>query len=386
MSMEISGKVTREARLAPATWMTALLCAALAPGWWLPAGALERAWKQADPAYRIELPRDHAAHPDYRIEWWYYTGNLDTPGGRRFGYQLTFFRVGVDPAPENPSRWAVRDLYIAHFAVTDVRGGRHRYADRLNRGGVGWAGAASDRYEVWNESWRATLDASGAHVLSAREGGLGLELRLEEGKPVVLHGEAGYSRKGSEPGNASHYYSLTRMPTRGTLTIDGERIEVAGLSWMDHEFGTSVLEPAQLGWDWFSMQLDDGTDLMLFEMRRSDGRRDPHSSGTLVDRDGRARHLGANEFTLTPLDTWRSPDSGADYPIAWRLALPGHGLQVEARAVVPAQELRTERSTAVTYWEGAIDVTGTRRGRAVGGRGYLEMTGYTGRPMSELFR
>jgi predicted secreted hydrolase len=353
----------------------------------VPAGAAAtRAWKQADPSYRIELPRDHAAHPDYRIEWWYYTGNLETDAGRRFGYQLTFFRVGVDPAPENPSRWAVRDLHIAHLAVTDVRGRRHRYAERLNRGGIGWAGAATDRYEVWNESWRATLGAQGEHLLRAGEGGLGLELRLEEGRPAVLHGEAGYSRKGAEPGNASHYYSLTRMPTRGVLTVEGERFEVSGLSWMDHEFGTSFLEPAQLGWDWFSVQLEDGTDLMLFQMRRTDGRRDPHSSGTLVEPGGRARHIGADEFTMTPLDTWRSAESGAEYPTAWRLELAAHGLLLEARAVVAAQELVTARSTGIAYWEGAIEVTGTRGGRPARGRGYLEMTGYTGQPMSEVFR
>lgn len=343
-------------------------------------------WKPADPAYRLELPRDHAAHPDAKIEWWYYTGNLAAADGRRFGYQLTFFRVGVDPRPANPSRWAVRDLYLAHFAISDLSRGRHVYADRLNRAGVGWAGARADGYRVWNEEWEATLDEAGRHRLRAADAGIALDLVLDEGKPVVLHGESGYSRKGPSPGNASHYYSLTRMPTRGTLTVDGERVEVTGASWMDHEFGTSFLEPGQLGWDWFSVQFDDGTEMMLFQIRRSDGRADPFASGTLVDAAGRVTHLDAKAFTLQPGGTWTSPRSGARYPVAWRVAVPGGQLALDVRAAFPAQELRTEDSTAVTYWEGAIEVRGTRAGRPIAGRGYLEMTGYTGQAMSEVLR
>ncbi len=348
--------------------------------------AFASAWKPADPSYRIQLPRDHAAHPAQRIEWWYYTGNLAAADGRRFGYQLTFFRVGVDPSPANPSRWAVRDLHLAHFAISDLGRGRHAYADRLNRDGVGWAGARADTYRVWNEDWEATLDASGRHRLRAADARIALDLVLDEGKPVVLHGEAGYSRKGPSPGNASHYYSLTRMPTRGTLTVDGERVQVTGASWMDHEFGTSFLEPGQVGWDWFSIQLDDGSEVMLFQIRRSDGSADPFASGTLVGADGRARPLGAGAFQLKAGDTWTSPRSGGRYPVAWQVWLPGEDLALEVRAAFPAQELRTEDSTAVTYWEGAIEVRGTRRGRPVTGRGYLEMTGYTGQEMSEVLR
>jgi predicted secreted hydrolase len=343
-------------------------------------------WKPADPAYRLSLPRDHASHPEHRLEWWYYTGNLATRGGRRVGYQLTFFRVGIDPAPVNPSRWAVGDLYMAHFAVTDVEAGRHRSADRLNRAGIAWAGAATGSYRVWNEDWIATLDGQGRHVLRARAAGVKIDLRLEPGKPFVAHGASGYSRKGAEPGNASHYYSLTRMPTRGTVAIDGVELDVAGTSWMDHEFGTSFLETGQLGWDWFSVQLDDGTDLMLFQMRRADGRRDPHSSGTIVDAAGRAQALRAEDFTLVAGEPWRSPKSGARYPISWSIAIPGGGLEMDVRAALPDQELRTERSTGVTYWEGAIDVRGRYRGRVVTGLGYLEMTGYVGRAMSDVMR
>jgi predicted secreted hydrolase len=215
---------------------------------------------------------------------------------------------------------------------------------------------------------------------------LGVELTLEPGKPFVLQGPAGYSRKGREPGNASHYYSLTRMPTIGRVVIDGESFEVSGSSWMDHEFGSSFLEPAQVGWDWFSIQLDDGFDLMVFQLRRSDGRADPNSSGTLVRPDGSAVPLRAGDVRLVPGATWRSASSGATYPIEWRIEIPAQRLAVDVRAALPNQELRTERSTGVTYWEGSIDVRGTRAGRPVSGRGYLEMTGYTGAPMSDVLR
>ncbi len=349
-----------------------------------------REWRRADPSYRLALPRDHGSHPDYKIEWWYYTGNLATREGRRFGYQLTFFRVGVDPAPSNPSRWAVRDLFMAHFAITDIASGRHHAADLVNRAGVGWAGAATEGLRVWNEDWLAAQDADGRHRLQAAaasgNASFAADLVLEEGGRFVAHGEQGFSRKGSQPGNASHYYSLTRMPTRGTLTLGGERFTVEGHSWMDHEFGTSLLEPGQVGWDWFAIQLEDGADLMLFQMRRADGRADPNSSGTLAAGTGQTRRLGAGDFALRPNRVWTSPASGAAYPVGWTLRVPGLGLELEVRAAVEAQELRTERSTGVTYWEGAVEVRGTRNGRPARGRGYLEMTGYTGRPMSEKFR
>lgn len=343
-------------------------------------------WKSADPAYRIVLPRDHAAHPDFKIEWWYYTGNLSTPDGRRFGYQLTFFRVGVNPSPANPSRWTVRDLHLAHVAISDLRAERHLYADRLNRAGVGWAGADGERFRVWNEDWEATLSGDAKHRLRARDGRLALELTLDEGKPVVLQGELGYSRKGPTPGNASHYYSLTRMPTRGTLEIDGERLEVEGASWMDHEWGTSFLEAGQRGWDWFSLQLDDGRDLMLFCIRNEGGGADPYAGGSIVDAAGGTTPLRAGDFELTPGQTWRSRDSGAEYPVRWQVRVPREDLVLDVSAAFAAQELRTEQSTAVTYWEGAVVIRGMARGRPVAGRGYLEMTGYTGAAMSEVLR
>lgn len=344
-------------------------------------------WKEAAPGRPIVLPADHASHPDYKLEWWYYTGNLDASGGQRFGYQLTFFRIGVDPAPLNPSRWAVRDLYMTHLALTDVNGRRYRFTERLNRSGPGWAGASATDYHVWNEDWVARREPDGTHHLDARGPEFGVDLRLAEDRPAVLHGNRGYSRKGAAPGNASHYYSLTRMPTRGTITLGGRRFEVTGASWMDHEFGTSFLEPQQSGWDWFSIQLDDGSDLMIFQLRRADGSIDPRSSGTLVEAGGATVPVTLSSgFRLAAGRTWTSAASGARYPVEWTVDLPDRGLTLEVSAALDDQELRTGRGSGVTYWEGAIDVRGRRRGRAVRGQGYLEMTGYTGQPMGRFMR
>lgn len=349
--------------------------------------ARQAVWKSAAPGRPITLPADHASHPDYKLEWWYYTGNVDAVDGRRFGYQLTFFRVGVDPAPANPSRWAVRDLYMAHLALTDVNGRRYRFSDRMNRAGPGWAGALTEGYRVWNDDWEATLSAPHTHRLRAGTREFGIDLTLDEGRPPALNGDRGYSEKGSEAGNASYYYSLTRMPTRGAITIDGRSIQITGASWMDHEFGTNFLETAQVGWDWFSIQLADGRDLMIFQLRRADGSIDPHSGGTLVDADGSVTPITiASKFTLTPGRVWVSGVSHARYPVAWHVVVPSARLDLDVTAALDDQELRTEHSTGVTYWEGAIDARGQSNSRTVSGRGYLEMTGYAGQAMSTFMR
>jgi predicted secreted hydrolase len=368
--------VRRVGRAAAAVTLAGITLAAQSP-----------AWKEAAPGRPIVLPADHASHPDYKLEWWYYTGNLDAAQGRRFGYQLTFFRIGIDSAPANRSRWAVRDLYMTHLALTDVNGRRYQFAERMNRSGPGWAGAATDAYRVWNEDWQATLGAGGTHHLTAGTPGFAIDLRATEDRPAAMHGDRGYSRKGAAAGNASHYYSLTRMPTIGTITLDGHAIDVTGQSWMDHEFGTSFLEPQQIGWDWFSIQLDDGSDLMIFQLRRADGSIDPRSSGTLVEPDGRTTPITLESgFRLEPGRVWKSPASGSQYPIAWTVRLPRANITLSVSAALDDQELHTERSTGVTYWEGAIDVTGQVRGHVVKGRGYLEMTGYSGTPMGRFMR
>ncbi len=341
-------------------------------------------WKEATAGYPYAFPRDHASHPDYKIEWWYYTGNVKAKDGRRFGYQITFFRVGVDSAPSNPSKWAVRDLYMTHLAISDPSGRRYRYAEKLSRGGPGLAGAATDRYRVWNDDWTATLagargPGSGLrHELRATSPRAAIDLELDEGKAPVIHGIGGISQKGAQAGNASHYYSLTRMPTRGSIVVDGERFEVTGESWMDHEFGTSFLEPGQRGWDWLSLQLSDGRELMLYQLRRDDGSRDPRSSGTLVGTDGRATHLGTNDFTLVPGQGRFKSANGAAYPVEWAITIPSQQLALRITTPLNDQELALERSTGVAYWEGVIDVSGARSGQPITGSGYLEMTGYFG--------
>ncbi len=339
-------------------------------------------WKQASRDYVVRLPVDHASHPAYRIEWWYYTGNLETDRGRRFGYQVTFFRIGINLAPVNPSTFSVRDLLMAHVAVTDPDGRRHLFAERVNRAGVGWAGASQRDLRVWNDDWEARLEY-GRHRLQARDPRFAIDLVAGEDRPPVLHGDRGFSQKGASPGNATHYYSLTRMPTEGFLSLDGERYAVKGLSWMDHEFGTSFLEREQQGWDWFSLQLDDGSDLMMFQLRRADGSVDAHSSGTIVRPGQPSRRLDRADFSLLPGRVWASPTSGAAYPVEWTIRAPAEGLDLRVTPVVDGQELTGERSR-VSYWEGAIDVAGTRGGQPVGGRGYLEMTGYAGRALGEL--
>jgi predicted secreted hydrolase len=349
-------------------------------------------WKQATAGYKFSFPRDHASHPDYKIEWWYYTGNVRADDGRRFGYQITFFRVGIDHTPSNPSRWAIRDLFMTHLAVSDAAGKRYRFAEKLSRGGPGLAGARADRYHAWNDDWAATLDDKGNHILRANSAQAGIDLVLDEGKAPVINGVNGISQKGAQAGNASHYYSLTRMPTSGTIAIDGERFTVTGNSWMDHEFGTSFLEPEQRGWDWLSIQLSDGRELMLYQLRRADGtrgprdadfaswggRRDPRSSGTVVDPSGRSTHLANADFTLTPGRKTFTSSNGAVYPIEWTVTVPSHRISLTVTTPLDDQELSLTRSTGIAYWEGMIDVAGAAGGAPVTGSGYLEMTGYHG--------
>ncbi len=351
----------------------------------LAAAPADTGWRQASPDRQIQLPADQTSHPDYKVEWWYYTGNVEAVDGRRFGYQLTFFRIGVDRDPAVRSRWAVRDLYMAHLALSDIDGRRYWFDERLNRAGPGWAGAAESTYRVWNEQWFATAESPTAHHLRGAGAGFAIDLTVEQDRPAVLHGQNGYSQKGADPGNASEYYSFTRMTTMGTITIDGQVVPVSGLSWMDHEFGTSFLEPRQRGWDWLAIQLDDGRDLMVYQLRRADGSVDRHSSATLVEADGRWTNLTASDFSLAPGRTWTSRSSGATYPVAWRVGVPTAHIELQVSAALDDQEFRAQRSSGVTYWEGAIDVTGDARGHRAKGRGYLEMTGYAGGPLGRMF-
>ncbi len=340
-------------------------------------------FRQALPGYVFSFPRDHYAHEDFRTEWWYYTGHLRTKAGEVYGYQVTFFRSGLAEARSNPSRWAAKNLYLAHFAVSDIGPKRFQFFERINRAGLGQAGASETEFRVWIGDWEVTGDGT-RQRLNARDGDFAVDLHLAAQKPPVVHGKNGVSQKGEGRGHASHYYSLTRLKTEGTLTVRGKTLMVAGLTWMDHEFGSTELDPDQVGWDWFSLQFDDETELMLYNIRKADGRPDPYSAGTWIARDGRTVHLKQPDFAIEVLDRWTSPHTKGAYPMKWRLRAPGIGLDVTVSPAFPDQELDTAKSTRVTYWEGAATATGTVAGRPVQAKGYVEMTGYAGRFRKKL--
>jgi predicted secreted hydrolase len=323
----------------------------------------------------LRFPDDHDQHPEFRTEWWYFTGNLAAQEARRFGFQLTFFRSALAPRmPERESAWAARQAWLAHFTVSDIAGERFHSFERWSRGALGLAGARAEPFRVWVKDWTAAsiADQTFPARLLASADGTAIDLVLQQGKPPVLQGERGLSRKSAEPGNASYYYSLTRMPASGHVTVGGERFEVTGFAWMDREWSTSSLGEDQVGWDWFSLQLDDGWDVMLYRLRRKDGSADPASSGTLIDPEGRSRALNLADFQILDSGEWRSPRSGARYPARWRLRIPREDLDVEVRPMLEDQEL----DVSFRYWEGAASLEGTHRSRPVRGSGYVELTGY----------
>ena len=331
-------------------------------------------YRVALPGYHYEFPRDHFSHPEYRTEWWYYTGNLHARDGHRYGFELVFFRQGQkDGKPaDNPSAWRIDDLYLAHLAVTDIDGGRFRYFQRLNRAGPGIAGVSFDQGRLWNGNWQVRWDkASDAQSLTAVAEGVNFTLRLAPGKPPVIQGENGISQKAAGAGKASYYVSFPRLAVVGTL--NGK--DVTGSAWMDHEWFTQQLDPSQQGWDWFSVQLENGADLMLFDLRRKDGSVDPYSAGTYIAKDGHATHLKRADFELQPLEYWTSPKTAAKYPVKWRISVPSMGVTLECTAAVRDQELVSKDDTVPTYWEGAVTYSGSSPGV-----GYLEMTGY-GKPV-----
>ncbi len=324
----------------------------------------------------LVFPADHGPHPDYRNEWWYLTGNLETAAGRRFGYQVTFFRIALappDPSVEaRRSAWATRQVWMAHVALSDLDNRHHQADERFARGAVGLAGAEAEPFRVWLEDWQLLADPSGTGQtwqLQIETTDFSLDLALEPLKPIVLQGDAGLSQKGSEPGNASYYYSLPRLETLGNIQAGGEQFQVAGMSWLDREWSTSALGDDQVGWDWFALQLDDGRDLMFYQLRRTDGQLDPRSAGSLIGPDGTARRLRSTDVMLEPRRWWRSPD-GARYPVSWHLEMPD-GLRYRIEAAFDDQRMET----TISYWEGMVDVLDAETG-AARGRGYLELAGY----------
>lgn len=278
---------------------------------------------------RIEFPEDHASHSKYRTEWWYYTGNLKSSVGKRFGFQLTFFRRRIIPSasenkwPTPASAWRTGQIYLAHAALSDLDGKHHFYAQDMGRGALGIAGEIRDNdiIRIFLKKWSIRIGPN-VHHLKLISDPFSFELDLTPVKPPVFHGQKGYSRKGSMPESASCYYSLTRLETRGQVTLAEKTVAVSGLSWMDHEFSTAPLEPGLVGWDWFGLQLSDHTEIMIYLLRQKDGKFDPASSGTVVRSNGKTEHLSGHEIEVTVTDTWSSPNSKAEYPARWRLRIP----------------------------------------------------------------
>ena len=339
-------------------------------------------FSQVLPGYAYQFPKDFNSHDDFRVEWWYYTGNLEEiETARPFGYQLTFFRVTLNNEGANPnqSQWKLGHVYFAHMTLTDIDGEKFYYFERINRKGVGNAGADADRLMVWNEDW--FLEGKGkTHSLKAMESGTGIELQLVPEKKLVIHGNNGISKKGSEKGNASHYFSYTRMKTTGQIFVKGKAYNVIGSSWMDHEYSSNQLNDELVGWDWFSLKLDDKTELMLYLLRRKTGGVDSFSSGTFIAADGSSRHIKQEEFIVRPLSYWTSKKSGIVYPASWELKLPNFGIKLTLSPDLNEQELYDLRSISASYWEGSVSVEGTIRGDSIKGKGYVELVGY-GKPL-----
>lgn len=358
----------------------------------------------------FEFPGDHGPHDDYRSEWWYFTGNLESSDARRFGFQFTIFRGALAPpsepnvshtppseprvslAPPSGSHvtvgpaegWATRQVYLGHFTVTDVAGESFTEFERFTRGSTGLAGAAASPFRVWLDDWEVSgsgrADSVSARpptwpmALTARDQGVALDLELTPVKPMVLQGVDGLSQKGPEPGNASYYYSFTRIGAEGVVEVDGETIPVSGTAWLDREWSTSALSEGVVGWDWFALQLSNGEDLMVYQLRREDGGADPRSDGVLVDPAGRPIHLSVDDFELRVDGRWESPIDGSIYPSGWTVRVPEQDLELSVTPVLKDQEL----DVSLRYWEGAVDVVGTSDGQSVSGRGYVELTGYAG--------
>lgn len=324
------------------------------------------------------FPEDHGPHPEYALEWWYYTGNLKTAEGRRFGYELTFFRRGIETGGvERSSEWATEQIYFAHFALTDVENEEFYAFERYSRDALGLTGAVGSPFRVWIEDWSASGGDGGVLPmrLKASDENVAIDLVLNNEKDIVLHGKGGYARKGSRPGEASYYYSMTRMPTTGVVSVEGRSHSVSGLSWLDREWSSAQLSEDHVGWDWFALQLSDGRDIMYYQLRPRYGIVDSFDLGTLVGADGSHSPLGAADVRIEVLDHWESP-LGGTYPSRWRFRIPSEDLDIKITPYISDQEL----DTLVRYWEGAVQVEGTANGRPISGSGYVELTGYAESP------
>jgi predicted secreted hydrolase len=357
-----------------AAGLTAVACAADGV---LPFGSAGASFEQALAPRAFEFPRDHAAHPTFAHEWWYLTGHLAAPSGERFGFELTFFRVAVAraaAAEADASRWRTQQMYIAHFAVTDIGRGQFRFQERFARDALGLSGAQANPLKVWLEDW-SLEEAGGSWRIRAAERGYALDVEVTAELPPVLNGDRGLSQKSSAPGDASYYYSIPRLSVRGELARDGQTLSVRGSAWLDREWGSGGLGADEAGWDWFALQFADGSELMFYSLRRRDGRSDAHSAGTWVGPDGRVRALTSDDVRIRVEEHWLSPRGGR-YPARWRLDVPALGLSVDLRPVLADQEL----DGRPRYWEGAVDVSGRSGAGNISGQGYVELVGYARAP------
>ncbi|CAA6807353.1 MAG: AttH component of AttEFGH ABC transport system [uncultured Thiotrichaceae bacterium] len=340
-------------------------------------GVADSGFERAVNPREFQFPADHAAHPDFRNEWWYITGNVESDSGRHFGYQVTFFRIALTPSSDQPSsrsQWGTNQLWMAHVALTDSEGQQHLHDQRFARGAAGLAGQENKLFRVWLEDWQivGSSDAQFPWAVTVKADGFSLNLQLSPEKPVVLQGDAGLSQKSGGVGNASYYYSLTRLATSGELYLGDQRFVVNGQSWMDREWSTSVLGDDQVGWDWFSLQLDSGHDVMLYQLRNAAGEADAYSAGKWVLPDGQSESMNMQHVEFKPLRKWCLAEGNADcYPVEWSIIAPEKNINWTVEAVVDDQLMQT----GITYWEGAVNVTDTRTGKMLG-RGYLEMSGY----------
>ena len=335
-------------------------------------------FQQAIAPKLLNFPEDLGSHDDYQTEWWYYTGNLETHEGRDFGYQLTFFRRALTPetiAVKKPSAWRSPQVYFAHFTMSDIEGNKFYPHERFSRAGAKLAGAESIPYHVWLEDWSATEIEPGKVRLIAKADDVSLDLILNETLPPVLQGDRGYSRKGAEVGNASYYYSIVQQQTEGIITVADKSFEVIGLTWKDHEYSTSALSPGTVGWDWFSLQLNDGSALMLYGLRQENGEITAFSSGKYISATGKTQTMSRDDWKINVLNTWHSPESQADYPSQWHIEIPKLSLTLDGKPLMANQELNVSR----TYWEGAVSFTGNHKNHPVTAKGYIEMSGYADR-------
>jgi len=341
-------------------------------------------FKRALPGRTFSFPQDHFSHPEFKTEWWYYSGHLRSEDKKSYGYHLTFFRTALrKEVSRKNSKWTIRNLYFAHLAITDESKKRFEYREKISRGSFDEAGASEYKsgekaFRVWIEDWSAEINASSIqnHILRAGDKEFGIELRLSSEKGPVIHGQNGISQKAKGEGYASHYYSITRLKTEGKIFLKGKVVSISGTSWIDHEFGSNQLREDQAGWDWFGIQLENGVDLMLYQIRHRDRKMDPYSSGTIVFHDGSQRHLTVSNFQVEAMDQWKSAKSGATYPSHWRIKIPGHQIELILSPTTKDQELVTNQSTRVTYWEGSVKVEGKSGSDRIKGMGYVELTGY----------